>query len=158
MKSRRILTLLGWLLVVLSLVNGSAVVHAAGSTPVENAPNQPFQALVTVTIQPDNNAGAAQLPLPNGKRLVIEQVTAAGTVPLPATRLDFTIETKLKPAAVIHQLDGRRFEGLDLFKVSQQVRFYSEGFVGFIASYDQELKAEHSVDFTVSGYLVDILK
>jgi hypothetical protein len=158
MKSRTILSLFGWLVVVLSLVNGSAAVQAAGSTPVENAPYQPFQAFVTVTIQADNNAGAAQLPLPDGKRLVIEQVTAAGTVPLPATQLDFTIETKLKPAAVIHQLDSRRFDGAALFKVSQQVRFYSEGFVGFIASYDQELKAEHSVDFTISGYLVDILK
>ena len=85
MKTRTILLLLGWLTVVLSLANGSAVAQTAGSLPVENVPNQPFQALVTVTVQADNNVGAAQLPLPDGKRLVIEQVTAAGTVPLPAT-------------------------------------------------------------------------
>ncbi len=149
-------------------VTGTITVGNPTSSPVpvravDNPANQAFQAedVLTLDAGVSNNiiVGPA---VPAGKRLVIEHVSATGLLPAGAKLLRAEIGASLNGSFVFHRLvpalDGS-IGTIDVFAMSTPMRMYADGGTSLhlLAVRDAfSIGSPASVDFSVSGYLVDM--
>jgi hypothetical protein len=157
----------------LFLVVGSVTLFAPAGTrgqgqggPPDTAARHPFQA--SVTLNSTVNAGAAQIAVKEGTRLVIEHISAESRSPITPAPLRFDVKTTVRGSAATHYLvsvaqgDQGFPLGVTLYRVSQSVRLYADPpavevhldvpLVG--PPTPGPVPATGSV--TVSGYLVDV--
>jgi hypothetical protein len=120
------------------------------------APAEPFQHQVSSFVP-----ASLLLPVPAGKRLVIEFYSGTAATHVPCTMAAMRIETNLSDGTLQHKLlavpvpEGE-VSDFNLYTISQQVRLYAGPgtLVRFAASTNPACPA----DFTgvVSGYLTDV--
>lgn len=125
---------------------------------VDRPTAQPFKAEVVLNV-PDGNGGEnAFVTIPAGKILVIEHVSAWGSVPPSEQMEQFSILARTLPDLTLrpHYLqDSKRdFPTVSVHTISETVRIYAEGTVGVRAG---RRTSTGSVTFryTISGHLVD---
>jgi hypothetical protein len=156
-----------------NLASGATVgINSAANNPVfvrsvDDAVRDTFQEQVTITLSPNgefSTGGSAVIPVPAGKRAVIEYISAEGqstkdrhqryavrTIkPLPGGGQDQVLHT------LVSERQGDPDAGdLAFYNVSQPLRLYSEEaiilFVGRVNSNDLVF-----VNMTVSGYYVNV--
>jgi hypothetical protein len=120
--------------------------------------NTPFQRAFGMRLDPGQSGGADQIPIPAGKTLVVEFVSASTELPageqpilIIEQNLNAWVDLLLNFAVSYHNLTlGSR----DVFITSQQIRLYATGniTIGFIRDVT---KGEASTSGHVIGYLVD---
>lgn len=119
------------------------------------APSEPFSASVSITINDGTTGNNASLAVPDGKRLVIEEV--AGSIFLPGgqvvrvttIRTDFSfLSFPLAAVPVAGQSDSVTI-------VSQAMKLYADSDVTFSVSRAPSSAGDGFCFFSISGYLVD---
>lgn len=124
---------------------------------VENPSRQPFQKHVEILVRPGESAGTRALPVPTGKRLVIEYVSGFGNS-LPSRLIPFLkVTTTVDGNAVSHYVVGNPLT-VGGFIVSQQVRLYADPNtrVSILAARPDASDQEAKADVSISGYVVDV--
>lgn len=121
---------------------------------------QPFQKSVDITLDAGENSKGVSIPVPNGRILVIEQISGFGTG-VPGETVDFSILTNVpsQQGYEFHYLLTTRTEdvpGNISYRFNEQVRIYSND-VPFPIMRADRSSANSSVNFkiTVSGYLTN---
>ena len=126
---------------------------------VDRPTAQPFLKEVTVTVPPGFGGENADLEIPVGKLVVIEQVSVYGTSPANEVIQQFAIANRVPPDNVYrpHYLQFTKQEiqpGLNAYTVgSQQVRIYAGP--GSFARVARIGNTTVSFRFIISGYFVD---
>jgi hypothetical protein len=146
-------------------IEGTPTVHVTNSTfgPIltrdaDRPTAQPFKAELTLIIPDGNGAENAFVTIPVGKVLVVEHVSAFGSVP-PDQEMDgFSVLTRTAPDNVQrpHYFNDvkREFQSATTHTVSESVRIYAEGNLGVRAG-RRTPTGSVTFRYTISGYLVD---
>jgi len=122
---------------------------------VDRPTAQPFQQVVDCSLFEEQGVCTGDLGVPDGKLLVIEQVSAEAAAPA-GQWLMFHVINRLAPDLSIrfHRLAAVQLEGTHWFVPSQQVRIYATPFAGVRIERSAFTGQVYS-KFTVTGYLVD---
>lgn len=127
---------------------------------VDRPTAQPFQYEAVVTIEDGLQGGNASIPVPSGKLLVIENVSAFGTAPDSQRIQTFSINTHVTPDNTLrpHYLQfTRRDAGSSSYEytVSQQLRVYADtpGAAAYV--FRATSSGTATFRFVVSGYFVN---
>ena len=150
--------------VVTNTTSNPVPTQAVGTTVVQDIDNgarQPFQEGVQVTLDPGFAGQNGFVPVPTGKRLVIEYASARGSVPAGQTMV-FTIVTQLSGelSGKFHTLPATQqftSASTDSFITGQQVRLYADsGTTVFLRADRNSAAGTGSFLFTISGYLINV--
>jgi hypothetical protein len=148
-----------------TVAQGTTAVQITNTSPlavrdVDNPARQPFQGDATASFSGQNEANFF-IPVPAGKRLVIEHVTASILV-LPGRKAGFIVRTTAGASgnAVFHTMSPIPHGtfanvGYDVFIVSQPVRFYADGATQFLLHAYADGPGIGSATVSFSGYLID---
>ena len=127
---------------------------------VDRPTAQPFQYEAVVTIEDGLQGGNASIPIPSGKLLVIENVSAFGTASASQRIQTFSINTHVAPDNTLrpHYLQFTpRDTGFSSYEytVSQQVRVYADtpGAAAYV--FRATSSGTATFRFVVSGYFVN---
>lgn len=121
---------------------------------------QPFQYEAVVTIEDGIQGGNAAIPVPSGKLLVVEYVSAFGSA-APDQRIQtFSINTHVAPDNVLRphylQFEKRENGGTNYeYTVSQQLRVYADTPGASAYVFRANNNGTATFRFVVSGYFVD---
>jgi hypothetical protein len=127
---------------------------------VDRPTAQPFQYEAVVTIEDGLQGGNASIPVPSGKLLVIENVSAFGTAPASQRIQTFSINTHVAPDNTLrsHYLQFTpRDTGFSSYEytVSQPIRVYADtpGAAAYV--FRATSSGTATFRFVVSGYFVN---
>jgi hypothetical protein len=118
---------------------------------------QPFQTEVEVTLEPGAGGQNAGIPIPVGKLMVIEQISASAFAPA-GQKLLFSMLTHVAPDLTLRrnflQTTHDTFGG-NFFMTSQSVRIYADT-PSAAVRVDRDLTTNTvTATFVVSGYFID---
>ncbi len=122
---------------------------------------EPFATQVHLSVAAGDLSGGASVPVPAGKLLVIECVTASANV-YPGQDVRYFVVTQFGETATTHYVPGRgqamEFPGgLTEITNAQQVRFFADPQTNVgIAVRRNSAQNAASADVTISGYLVSV--
>ena len=129
---------------------------------VDNPARQPFQAIVSATLNPSVAAFVQNVAIvPVGKRLVIEFVSAIADVPADQkVVISVFNQDKFASRGVSHSFPVTpqgTFSGIDRLVASESARMYAEpeDSVNFVVSRNSAAGTANCF-FSISGYLVDV--
>jgi hypothetical protein len=138
--------------------------NAAGSAiavrDVDRPTAQPFQYEAVVTVEDGFQGGNAAIPVPSGKLLVIENVSAHGSAPDSQRIQTFSINTHVAPDNVLrpHYLQFTKQDtGFNSYEytVSQQTRIYADTPSASAYVFRATSSGTATFRFVVSGYFVN---
>lgn len=120
---------------------------------------QPFNVNVDLVI-PDGNQGEnAFIPIPAGKLLVVEHISAFASVPLDQVMEQFSVLTRVNPDQInrFHYLNDekRSFQFANTHTVSENVRLYCDAPSMTVRATRLTANGNVTVRYAVSGYLVN---
>lgn len=150
--------------VVVNLPDQPVPTQATGVTAVQNVNRpalQPFQARVTVNVAPGDSGANAFVPVPSGKRLVIEYASAYGDAPLGQV-LSFSVGTTIPGDTnfVEHDLPATQqstFGNTDaVFVAGSPMRVYADTPQILLRVDRTAATGTVYASMSVSGYLVDL--
>ena len=126
---------------------------------VDRPTAQPFQYEAIVTLGEGDGGQNTSIPVPSGKLLVIEQVSAAAFASADQ-RISFSILTHVAPDNAMrpHYLQSTKEEigsGTNLYTVSQQTRIYADTPGAAARITRAGTTGTVTARFTVSGYFVN---
>lgn len=126
---------------------------------VDRPTAQPFQYVAIVTLGEGDGGQNTEIPVPSGKLLVIEQVSAFAIVSADQ-RLNFSILTHVAPDNAMrpHYLQSTKEEigsGTNLYTVSQQTRIYADTPGAAARITRAGTTGTVTARFTISGYFVN---
>ena len=127
---------------------------------VDRPTAQPFQFEAVVTIEDGFQGGNAGIPVPSGKLLVIENVSAFGLAPASQRIQSFSINTHVAPDNVLrsHYLQFTKQDtGFSSYEytVSQMTRVYADTPSASAYVFRATSSGTATFRFVVSGYFVD---
>jgi hypothetical protein len=144
--------------------NAVQVANAASNpvavTEIDRPEKRAFQATVTVTLNQGFEGQNGFVPVPAGKRLVIEFASARGNVPAGQTMV-FMIVTNLNGEnnGEFHHLPTtQQFTSGNTaqFIMGEQVRIYADSGFAMLRADRNSPDGTASFIFTISGYLIDV--
>jgi hypothetical protein len=150
-----------------SNLNPTVTVGNTANNPVpirdtDNAARQPWQWTAEIDIAAGNGEACTSTDVPDGKELVIENVSAAAAVQT-GQKLAFLIVTTTQQAAQVRHYfvpvwtGTRSVSPPELFAVGQATRLYSEAGTGNVSvCADTAGSGDASVLPALSGYLVNV--
>jgi hypothetical protein len=127
---------------------------------VDRPERQPFQYQADVTLEEGFGGQSAAIPVPQGKLLVIEHVSAFGTAPSDQRINTFSILTHVAPDNTYraHFLQSTKEDignGTNQYMVSQQLRLYADTPNAIVSISRFGATGTATVRFVVSGYFVN---
>jgi hypothetical protein len=126
---------------------------------VKSSTRQPFQAMVDIEMPQDTAGENALLPVPSGKRLVIEFATGRGSAPA-GQAMAFSIRSTLGGTLARHWLAAEQQSfgpGSSQFLASQATRIYTDPGADVLLRIDRSFGVTGLArgQISVSGYLED---
>ena len=126
---------------------------------MDDAFRQTFQKQVTINVPDRSFGGNAALPVPSGKRAVIEHVSASGIDQgghfLRYAVLTVKVENNVWNQVQHFLVSQRQEDTLGFFNASQPLRAYSDPGTTIVVEVQRaQNTGTASVGFTVSGYYV----
>jgi hypothetical protein len=146
--------------------NAAVTVNNGESSPVltrnVNDGVTPFHQAIIGSFPTGSFSGSAIIPVPDGKRLVIEYVSAHVPLPTGQNLSQISVSTQIKETTVQHSLvrnehGSHLSTSTNLFTVGQSLRLYADGGTPIIFSLARNANTDSSgYGFTVSGYLINL--
>jgi len=128
---------------------------------VDDALRDTFQKQVTFTIDPGDFGKNAVIPVPVGKRAVIEHVSVSGN-DLGGNRLRYGVLTVKVVNGIWNQVEhylvaDKQSDSLAIYNASQPLRAYSDPGTTIVVEAGREMAAgSANVTFSISGYYVAV--
>jgi hypothetical protein len=127
---------------------------------VDRPEAQPFQYEAVVTLEEGEGGQNTPIPIPQGKLLVIEHVSAFGVAPADQKLSTFSILTHVAPDNTLrpHYLESTKVDlgnGSNQYTVSQQLRLYADMPDAAARITRAGTSGTATIRFTVSGYFVN---
>jgi len=140
--------------------SGNTVTISAAGVQEGSTATQAYEATAVVGPRNTDNLSTS-FPVPDGKRLVIEYVSAMAVTLNAEPECTFTISTKIGGQPRMNHFIPAAFSAFDRdligrrqFIIGQVTKLYSDEAVGF--SFSAFLATESSLEVTISGYLVNL--
>ena len=139
---------------------GNAAGNPVLTRDVDRPTAQPFQYEAVLTIEDGIQGGNAAIPVPSGKLLVIENVSAFGTAPAEQRIQTFSINTHVAPDNVLrsHYLQFTKQDtGFNSYEytVSQMIRIYADTPSASAYVFRATSSGTATFRFIISGYFVN---
>ena len=139
---------------------GNAATNPVLTRDVDRPTAQPFQYEAVLTIEDGIQGGNAAIPVPSGKLLVIENVSAFGTAPAEQRIQTFSINTHVAPDNVLrsHYLQFTKQDtGFNSYEytVSQPIRIYADTPSASAYVFRATSSGTATFRFIISGYFVN---
>jgi hypothetical protein len=119
------------------------------------APRTPFQQQVTMSISTGAAGGFSSVPVPVGKRLIVEYVSLSGTVPT-GQKLSAALQTTVGDSTAIYSIVtaiDETSEGTDKLAANQMMRVYAEGPMLHVVCWRAKTEGQAQITLNISGYL-----
>jgi hypothetical protein len=146
--------------------NAAVTVNNGEANPVRiqniNDGVTPFHQSVIGSFPMGSLSGSGIIPVPDGKRLIIEYVSAHVLLPTGQNLSQISISTQIKETTVQHSLvrnehGAHLSSSNNLFTVGQSLRLYADGGTPIIFSLVRNSTVSSpGYGLTVSGYLVNL--
>ena len=119
------------------------------------APKTPFQQQVTMSISTGAAGGFSSVPVPVGKRLIVEYVSLSGTVPA-GQKLSAALQTTVGDSTAIYSIVtgiDETADGADKLAANQMMKVYAEGPMLHVVCWRTKTDGQAQITLNISGYL-----
>jgi hypothetical protein len=108
-----------------------------------------------MSISTGASGGFSSVPVPVGKRLIVEYVSLSGTVPT-GQKLSAALQTTVGDSTAIYSIVtgiDETSEGLDKLVANQMMRVYAEGPLLHVVCWRAKTEGQAQLTLNISGYL-----